>query len=506
MRKLKLYIISLIVILSNSCDTLDLGAIDNYSLNNYWNTVEQCERFITGLHVRMRGQMEDFLIMGEMRGGLFKNEIATSVGQNTHNLPIVSNRLSAMEPGLKNWGGFYADIYQINHAIDKISNSCEFLTQEQRNTFLGQLYGIRAYYYFHLFRTWGGVPLCDYPDILETSDLVTLNKARATEIETFEFIKKDIDLSMKAYQDIAFKKYNNSTAYWNKAATYCLFSEIYLWGAKVRPIKGEQTYSTDVKGDLEKAYQALIEVKKVATPLTSFADIFKNKDNTELFFALRYQIGEATNVFANFTYPAASFTGFVDAKGKPLSDPINVGGGALRYEWNYSFFEGLNDNDQRKKATFFDFYKINDEGDFTEKGLFLNKFIGEEQNGLRYYSNDWPIYRYMDAVLMLAEVANELDDHVTVKVCIDEVRERAYSKTKMPVFTYTTKIEAEKVILAERDIEFIAEGRRWYDLRRMLKGKLSLELVNDNEYHLLWPIDKGVLSTDSKVKQTEGYE
>ena len=51
----------------------------------------------------------------------------------------------------------------------------------------------------------------------------------------------------------------------------------------------------------------------------------------------------------------------------------------------------------------------------------------------------------------------------------------------------------------------MAEGKRWYDIRRMLGGKYALELNSGNELKLLWPIDSGVLSKDSKVKQNEGY-
>ena len=51
----------------------------------------------------------------------------------------------------------------------------------------------------------------------------------------------------------------------------------------------------------------------------------------------------------------------------------------------------------------------------------------------------------------------------------------------------------------------MAEGKRWYDVRRMLGGRYALELVRGNELKLVWPIDAGVLSKDSKVKQNEGY-
>ncbi len=506
MKRLKIHIVLLIGALTTSCDALELGAEDQYSINNYWKTTEQCERFITGLHVRLRGQMADFLLMGEMRGGLLETGSITSVGQGAYYVPVISNSLSLANPGLTSWGGFYADIYQINHAIDKISNGCSFLSATQRNTFLGQLYGIRAYYYFHLLRTWGGVPLCDKPDILSTDDMTKLDKPRSTEQEIWQFVRDDVDRSAAAYAELGFDDYKNKNCYWNKGATICLQAEVYLWGAKVKPLKGSAVFSPTPEQDLRDARTALLEAKAHYSANSNFADAFstKNKDtNKEIVMALRYKIGEAENTFSNFTYPAATFTGYTDAAGNPLNDPINVGGGALRNEWRFEFFDDIDDKDTRKRATFYPFYKKqNDE--IVPVGIFLYKFIGELDNSNnRKYTNDWPLYRYMDIVLMLAEISNELDVPADVKTYIEEVRTRAYGQANMPAFTYTGKTEAEKAILAERDIEFVAEGKRWYDIRRMLGGEKALELVD--ELKLVWPIDAGVLSSDSKVKQNEGY-
>ena len=65
---------------------------------------------------------------------------------------------------------------------------------------------------------------------------------------------------------------------------------------------------------------------------------------------------------------------------------------------------------------------------------------------------------------------------------------------------------AEEEILKERTLEFVAEGKRWYDVRRMAGGKHALALVNNDKLKLLWPIDSGVLSKDSKVTQNQGYK
>lgn len=507
MKRIKSYIILLTATLFCSCEALDLGAEDVYSINNYWNSPEQCERFVIGLHARMRDQMEDYLVMGEMRGGLLNKSSITSVGQSAYNVPVVANSLSVSEPGINTWGGFYADIYQINHAIDKVSTACEFLSDQTRNTYLGMLYGMRAYYYFHLLRTWGGVPLCDKPDILMTNDLGKLDKPRSSEQEIWQFVRDDIDRSMAAYRDQGFTNFKSKNCYWNKGASTCLMAEIYLWGAKVKPLKGSSVFSSDPEADLKAARTALLALKPNYSPNTNFKDAFStvSKDtNKETILALRFRIGEATNTFANFTYPASTFTGYVDASGKPLNDPINTGGGALRYEWSKDFFDGIAAKDTRKAATFYPFYKKDGE-DIVPVGRFLYKFIGETSGSQRYYTNDWPVYRYMDVVLMLAEISNELNVPADVKTYIEECRTRAYGKANLPVFTYTDKAAAEEAILAERNIEFVAEGKRWYDARRMLGGKYALSLVGNNELKLVWPINAGVLASDSKVVQNEGY-
>ena len=54
-------------LLMGACNALELGPIDQYSINNYWNTEEQCERFMIGLHYRLKEKMETIMVMGELR-------------------------------------------------------------------------------------------------------------------------------------------------------------------------------------------------------------------------------------------------------------------------------------------------------------------------------------------------------------------------------------------------------------------------------------------------------
>lgn len=507
MKRIKNCILVLLGAVMTSCNALDLGPEDFYSINNYWNSAEQCERFMIGLHYRLRERAETMWLMGESRGGLLSTASVTSTGEGAYNIEAVNNNLSEANPVLTNWGNFYMDIYQINHAIDKITTACEFLDEETRNTYLGQLYGLRAYYYFHMLRTWGGVPLCDKPDVLMTSEIAQLSKERATEQATWQFIRDDVDRSCEIYDKLGFGNFNSRNCYWNKAASYCLKAEVYLWGAKVRPLKGSAVFSPTPEADLAEAQQALQTVEALYACNDKFIDAFSptNKDsNRETIFAVRYKLGEKTNFYSNFTYNVSTFTKWYDLDGNKLGNVLNIGSGAMRYEYTLDFYRSFAAADTRRDATFLPFCGKDNDGELVPAGLVLRKFLGETDNGRVQYTNDLPVYRYMDVALMLAEIANELNEPVEVERWIGRVRTRAYGD-EAPAFTYTTHDAAEEAILAERDAEFVAEGKRWYDVRRMLGGKYALELVGGNELKLVWPIDAGVLSKDSKVKQNEGY-
>lgn len=507
MKNIRNIILALSGLLMGACNALELGPIDQYSINNYWNTEEQCERFMIGLHYRLKEKMETIMVMGELRGGTLSTEAVTSTGEAASNLEAVSNNLSVSNPCLTNWGDFYMDIYQINHAIEKISGECDFLRDETRKTYLGQLYGLRAFYYFHLLRTWGGVPLCDKPDVLQTGDLTTLNKKRASEQETWNFIRKDIDTSCDMYAGLAYGNYNGANCYWNKAASQCLKAEVYLWGAKVKPIGGTGVLSPDPAGDLQAAKEALEEVEPHYSYNAKFADAFspKNKDaNPETIFAARYMLNESTNYFVNFTYNIAIFTKYFDAEGNKLGNVLNIGSGYMRYEYSKEFYDSFEEGDTRRDATFLQFYLKDTDDALYAAGRSLRKFLGDVSNGKVQYTNDVPVYRYMDVALMLAEICNELDEPGDTKKWIDIVRKRAFGKDQP--FTYTDKEAAEEAILRERRAEFVAESKCWYDVRRMCGGKYALELVGGDERRLLWPIDSGVLSKDPLVEQNEAYK
>lgn len=506
--------------LFTSCNSLELAPEDYYASGNFWQTPAQFEGFMVGLHNSLRGDYTNMFVLGEARGGTQKNGNSTLSTSLNYSSPIKNNAFTKDQTGVSNWGGYYGRIMQVNLFIQKAEEST-VMNEANKNYLLGQAYGLRAYYYFQLYKTFGGVPIVTDPMPTMTSDINKLGKARGTAKQTLDFVKQMIEKSEQYFAADNFTL-KNKKGMWSKAATLMLKGEIFLWSAKVTT---DDQQAVDVAGDLKKAEDALLSVKNSGkfSLLNKFEDVFSssNKGNNEIIFALRFADGEATNNAAEFLYQDAVFLNlYTGSNGKVLKDTLSLKGtgGIFRNEYKFELFESYDDADARKRATFLDFYKVVN-GTPTVKAVVLRKFAGSiNSTNNRVYDCDIPVYRYADVLLLLAEIANKKGEDPSGY--INDIRKRAYGPT-YPVYANGTFADNELAILKERDKEFVWEGKRWYDLRRMQDGAgkplafsilagypaTSPVLAENEAYKLLWPIDINTLNGDPLLKgqQNPGY-
>ncbi|GGM95825.1 membrane protein [Dyadobacter beijingensis] len=518
MKKIRFYLCwAVLLLLVPSCkDTLDLAPEDYFGNNNYWQNEAQVSNFMVGLHKQFRDNQFQFLRLGEMRGGIYSNvdRQATSLNE----LPLIEQRLEETSSGVSSWAGFYGPILQINLFIQKVE-AIGFLAETRKNYLLGQAYALRAYYYFHLLRTYGGVPLVLEADVLNgTTDAVLLRKARSGEQEVLAAVKADVSRSLSLFGAQASA---TDKSLWSPNASRMLKGEVFLWSAKV--------YGNTA--DLAEAKTALNAVTGTSLlPVFSTVFAYNQKNNNEVIFAVRYRVGEAemTGVAA-YTYSTFNLNGlhYKDSTasagiGNFLVDPLllaatNSQQVIQRYGYTFELFQSYDLADTRRNATFYDYYKVNTDVKpyvATIKNTALVKFLGTIDANKRYFSDDWPVYREADRLLMLAEITNaEGGDPATY---IQAVRDRAFAGKDPKPFVNKGKDANELAIFEERTKEFVHEGRRWYDLRRMKYGTEPLVFKSVNHpygvldkttqgYRILWPIEAAIWTNDPLVTQTPGY-
>ncbi|MCK3683214.1 RagB/SusD family nutrient uptake outer membrane protein [Maribellus sp. YY47] len=508
-----LFMVSLV-----SCDSLDLGPIDYYGSENFWQNEAQVNGYITGIHDQIRSLHSTFFILGEARGGLLKSGTGSTGTSLNDSSPVKDQDFTKDKTGISSWGGFYQRILSVNLGIYKLENEVDFLTDASKDYYLGQLYGLRAFLYSYLYKTYGGVPVITEPKVLQGENRAEpLYTERSTPKAVLDFIKSDLAQSESHFgSNVEIKDQKGS---WSKYATLMLKADIYLWSAKVST--GDQTPAS---GDLAVAKAALNEVKGKFSLLDNFSSVFDygNKGNNEIIFALRFLDTEATTFHYLFLYQLNTIATKFLADGSAAVDPAETkGNGLLRHEYIWPLFESYDELDSRKYSTFIDIYdKDQTTGDLINGGLVMPKFMGLiNADGNRVYADDIPVYRYADVLLMLAEVENM--ENGNPAQYINEIRERAYGDDYNPaVHAYANAgFEAnELAILAERDKEFVCEGKRWFDVRRMQDASGD-PLVFSNQanygnpavlrtseaHKLLWPVDVNTLNVDPLLEQTPGY-
>lgn len=514
MKKIKyLLMATVFAIIAFSCQKpLELAPEDYFGDGNFWQNESQVTNFMVGIHKQLRDNQFMFLRLGEMRGGGYSNLDRQNTSLNE--LPIIEQRIDENSSGITSWGGLYSPILQLNLFIQKVE-AITFLSETKKGYLLGQAYGLRAFYYFHLLRTYGGVPLRLEPEVLNgNTDPVLLRKARSTEAETLAQIKADVAKSLTMFSS---QTGPADKSQWSPKASFMLKGEIFLWSAKV--------YGTTA--DLTEAKTALNAVTGNSLQ-ASFASVFAygQKNNNEIIFTIRYLVGEAEmSAVSQYLYSTFNFDNlhYKDslASGPLLVDPLAIAATnsmqiIQRYGYTFDLFKSFGVADKRRDATFYDYYKVTKSPyAINVRNTALVKFLGTITANKRYFTDDWPVYREADRILMLAEIANaEGSDPSSF---IKQIRDRAFAPAADPTpFVNSTKDKNELAIFAERMKEFVHEGKAWYDLRRMKYGSDPLVFKSTSHnlgvldktsksYMILWPIDKAIWTNDPLVNQTPGY-
>ena len=148
--------VSFSIIISSCSKKLDLAPESSISDANFWQTPQQVDAFVMGLHARFRSHTTAFLYLGEMRADIFGHDPGSSsafTGEASQGLErLWLNSLDMDAPGVGDFGGFYSNINQINLLISKL-NDPNLVAVSNKDYYLGIAHGMRAYYYFHLYRS-----------------------------------------------------------------------------------------------------------------------------------------------------------------------------------------------------------------------------------------------------------------------------------------------------------------------------------------------------------------
>lgn len=320
------------------------------------------------------------------------------------------------------------------------------ISDANRKLYAGQAMFIRAHHYFNLVRLYGGVFLVHTP----ISPLEAKSMNRSSVADIYKLIEADLItaatyMGNKTFSQITAADKGRASSYAAKA----LLGKVYLTQNK----KAEAiTALDDVRLNSGFGLQS------------SFANVFSvtNEVSNEILFTVRYKAG-GLGLGSSFGNDFA-----------PLASSPTVITGTVR-GWNTpttsidSFYTAP---DLRKAVSIGRFTPS-----VTVTSLYPKKYLAPVTIDLDGES-DWPVLRYSDVLLMLAEAQGNTATSVGY---ISQVRVRAGLTAISGAFA--TVGEFEKELVDQRRAEFAFENHRWYDLVRYgttLTTINPLQILKDN--------------------------
>lgn len=500
-----LSVISVLVLGLQSC-TKELDEVvpqDAISKDQALKDPNAARTLYHGVYARFRAYNSTFYQLGEMRSDLWVDGLFTeSVEGGLQNL--YRHNISSLNVPFGDWGGLYNLIFNFNNVIKIIPQTP--LPEAEKNKILAEVHGLRAYVYYTMAMTWGDVPLNTEP--IETLTNAAETYKRRTGVDTvLAQVKKDIETSLQLFGSSNTIAPGNRV-YWNRVASLILKGDVFLWTG---------THRSGGNADFNVAKTALQEVRNLQGATldlqTNYADIFdptKKSNNKEIIFAVNYELQQASNgIFGSFLVNSiqANTLSFAQAATPTVSSVYPYVNGANRVGFNLAMINKLTapPSDQRINNSFRVMYS--NAAPFAPRGVLLTKYIGTTAGTTQVYNNDYPIYRYADVLLLLAEAKTKLGEDPSAE--INAIRLRAYGAT------YTKHVSVDvagnmNAILNEYLREFIGEGKRWWALRRAGDSYVYANLnptyfSASSTAKFLLPLSVSMLTADPLLKQTTGY-
>lgn len=373
------------------------------------------------------------------------------------------------------WYSHYNAIANANAGLEQIP-----LIEGNRqhlNQLMGELYFLRSLYYFNLVRVFGDVPLILV--LLTAED--DLQSAKTPKAEVYDQIINDLNIAADLLPD---NPLNLGRA--DKYAAKSLLAKVFLTKAS---LTGDDQDYEQVKG-----LCLDIQVNGGYQLLGSYLDIFSstNEFNAESIFEVQFDdiaADIARNPLNQQLLPL-NFTNPITVWQAQPSDKLS------------SIIE---EGDKRRLLVASDTTVT---GIRMTGGRWLTKYQDVEAFGLDMnLGANFYVLRYADVILMLAEAENELYGPTeTAFNAINAIRTRA-GLVGLDASDYT-KETLRDAILKERQIEFVGEGQRWYDLvrtNRLVPTMQDLGFVNVDERRMVFPIPQAELDANPNMTQNNGY-
>lgn len=450
-----------------SCnDWLEVYPVNEQVTPRFWQSKEDVEAVLAAGYEELRAQVAGSLVdWSELRGGSIMSR------SNTNRQKMQQFKLTS-DNKLCSWSNMYKILNYVNsviHYAPEVQGKDETYYTAYMNAHLVEARFLRALTYFYLVRNFKEVPLIVHPYV---DDAQSFEMPKSPEEEILAQIRADIDWALQSgaakefYEDTEWTGSTKGRA--TKWSLYALLADVALWSGDYDACIEACDHLLNARAESQSGrFPAFM-----AEPAQWF-NIFYLGNTNEGIFELNWQ--ETT-------------FGQGEEEGSP--SVIFTVGASAAYQFSPTMSDRLEEeNDLAIEAGLtpvrasWGTYSVITEGESQHCVWKYNGLPGETTvSQTRLYKDaNWIVYRMADVLLMKAEALVWKGGHengLEALRLMNQVRTRAGLPGYAAVgaegeplngvieVNVDEQLEMLTAILNERDMEFAAEGKRWYDLMR----------------------------------------
>lgn len=459
-----LFALALSAPLTSCNDWLDLLPNNEQVFDKYWKSKEDVEQVVATGYYYMRTTVPTLLNWGELRGDDFYNVLSGSKANKMQDFDMLPSN------DLCSWSAFYQVIAQANSVLEyapQVDDKTYYTSMMYSH--LCEAYFQRAWAYSILVKNFKEVPLQLNATV---SDASPVRVVKDSESRIIAQIKEDIRAALalgsaKGYYEEAWQTKGRAT----KWALYALMADICLWNHDYDECIEYANYILNATDAFRPVF--ISETSK-------WFDIFYPGLSNESIFELYwdYNTENAKNNFTDKFPGIGVLEGHTDGRlnftstacKKMEAEMINV----LANNKGMTTSERLG---RTVNASYVAYSTIN------MTNAWMWKYRGTDivdNNTVRVHDDaDFILYRVADVMLMKAE-ALTMKGRASWKAAI-QIINTIRTRAALPVFVNLEDADAEQTIetltqwdmlseiLSQREMEFLGEGHRWYDILRLAR-------------------------------------
>ncbi len=431
--KIKLIIIALLIVSCDSNEFLDIKPANSNTPLSFYTSEKQITEGVNAIYSTNRGVNNSQWKFGEFRSDNTSYQRNNSDRGGASTEEIDEFTMNSDNGNISSyWSGWYGGVLDCNLVLNNIDN-VEFDDEETMNARKGEALFFRSYFYLNLARSFGDIP---FHRLIASSVDDAFREEFTSRIPVSEVYDEILEDNQKAIDFLPTSWPNSEKGRATKGAALMLQAKILM---TIQRYADAIPILRQMEG---LGYTILGNYKQIFDP--------SNKNHKESVFEIQfdYASGQASNFLGQFVpftsgrdilifNPASGRAGL----NQPTQDIIDLyPSGDTRLPVNIAFNRGE---------------------------AFVNKYnyapLAPGQQDVNF-----PMFRYADARLMLAEcLAQSASYQDGIAIINDEIRPR--TGVADPV-TAISKEDALEKIAIERRLELAFENHRWFDLVRTGKA------------------------------------